>query len=77
LRRREPEGEPPAAGRVFRITDPERQDIAKCLRFIDEARRVLASQENPENRQIIRELQASADRIFELINDLEEIDGSG
>jgi hypothetical protein len=77
LRRREPEEEPPVAGRVFRITDPERQDIAKCLRLIDAARGVLASQEDPENREIIRELKASADRIFELINDLEEIDESG
>jgi type IV secretory pathway VirB4 component len=62
---------------VFQITDPQRQEIAKYLRYIDEARRLLATQENPENREIIRELKASADRIFELINDLEETDGSG
>lgn len=77
LRRREPEDEPPAIGRVFRLADSDRQEIAKCLRYIDEARRVLESQQNPDNREIIRELKASADRIFALINDLEEIDGSG
>jgi len=73
-RRREPEEEPPPTGRVFRITDAERQDVARCLRYIDEARRALEKQQNPDNREIIRELRASADRIFALINDLEEID---
>ena len=73
-RRRDFDEEPPAIGRVFRITDTERQEIAKCLRYIDEARRVLQSQENPDNREIIRELRASADRIFVLINELEEIE---
>ena len=57
------------------MTDAERQEIAKCLRYIDEARRALQSQQNPVNREIIRELKASADRIFELISDLEETDG--
>jgi hypothetical protein len=71
-RRREPEDEPPPIGRVFRITDVTRQEIAKCLRYIDEARRLLQDQQNPDNREIIRELKASADRIFTLINDLEE-----
>lgn len=56
------------------MTDDQRQQIAKCLRFIDEARRALEKQQNPENREIIRELRASADRIFELIGDLEETD---
>ena len=73
-RRREPEEEPPPTGRVFRITDVERQEVAKCLRFIDEARRAVERQQNPDNRQIIRELRASADQIFAVINDLEEID---
>jgi len=59
---------------VFRITDDERQQIAKCLRYIDDARRALEGQQNPENREIIRELRASADRIFELLSDLEETD---
>jgi hypothetical protein len=72
-RRREAEDEPPPTGRVFRITDVTRQEIAKCLRYIDEARRLLQDQQNPDNREIIRELKASADRIFTLINDLEEI----
>jgi len=72
--RRLDEGELPSAHRVFRITDAERQQMAKCLRYIDEARRVLESQQNPDNREIIRELRASADRIFSLLNELEETD---
>jgi hypothetical protein len=72
--RREFEDEPPPVGRVFRITDDERQEIAKCLRFIDEARRALQAQQNAENREIIRELRASADRIYEVINRIEEAD---
>ena len=54
------------------MTDAERQQVAKCLRYIDEARRALELQENPDNREIIRELRASADKIFELLNDLED-----
>jgi hypothetical protein len=73
-RRREVEDEPPAAGRVFRISDAERQEIARSLRYIDEARRALEADQNPDNREIIRELRASADRIFGLISELEEID---
>jgi hypothetical protein len=64
---------PPAANRVFRITDGERQQVAKALRFIDQARRALQDQRNPANREIIRELKASADAIFDLMNELEEI----
>ena len=72
-RKRELTDEPPPVGRVFRISDTERQAIAVCLRYIDEARRELQDQQNPANREIIRELKASADRIFELIDGLEEI----
>ena len=64
----------PSAARVFRITDAQRRQVAKCLRYIDEARRALESQQSRDNREIIRELQASADRIFDLLNDLEEND---
>jgi hypothetical protein len=64
----------PSPDRVFRITDADRQQIAKCLRFIDEARRALESQQNPDNREIIRELRASADCIFDILSDLEETD---
>ena len=64
----------PSTDRVFRITDADRQQIAKCLRFIDEARRALESQQNPDNREIIRELRASADCIFDILSDLEETD---
>ena len=64
--------ESPAANRVFLMTDAQRQEVAKCLRFIDEARDALERQENPANRQIIRGLRASADQIFDLLNELEE-----
>jgi len=57
------------------MTDDQRQEVAKCLRYIDEARRALEDQRNPDNREIIRELRASADRIYDLLNDLEEIGG--
>jgi flagellar biosynthesis/type III secretory pathway chaperone len=72
-RKRELVDESAPAGRVFRITDEERQAIAESLRYIDEARREIQNQQNAANREIIRELKASADRIFELINNLEEI----
>jgi predicted transcriptional regulator len=65
--------EPPGVARVFCITDAQRQRVAKCLRYIDEARRVLKSQQNPDNREIIRELKTSADQIFDVMNELEEI----
>ena len=74
-RRREVEEEPPPIGRVFRITDVDRQEIAKYLRFIDDARRALEGQQNPDNREMIRGLRTSADRIYELINELEETEG--
>jgi hypothetical protein len=77
--RRDDVQESPATDRLFRITDAERQAIAKSLRYIDDARRMLERQQNPDNREIIRELRASADRIFEVVNRLEEIapDGKG
>jgi len=59
--------------RVFRITDAERETIAKCLRYIDDARRALEQQQNRDNREIIRELRASSDRIFNVVDGLEEI----
>ena len=59
--------------RVFKITDEQREIIAESLRLIDEAREQLEAQQNRANREIIRELRASADRIFDLINDLEEL----
>jgi hypothetical protein len=63
-----------APNRVFRMTDAERQQIAKFLRHIDEARRTLERQQNPDNREIIRELRASADQIFDVLNGLPETD---
>jgi hypothetical protein len=74
-RRQLDDDEPRASNRVFRITDDERQQIAKSLRYIDEARRALEGQQNVANREIIRELRASADQIFDVINDLEETSG--
>lgn len=56
------------------MTDDQRRKVAKCLRYIDAARRTLERQANPDNREIIRELRASADQIFDLLNDLEETD---
>ena len=72
--RRLDNGELPSAHRVFRMTDAQRQQVSKCLRYIDEARRALERQENPDNREIIRELRASADQIFDLVSNLEEAD---
>lgn len=54
------------------MTDAQREQIAKCLRYIDEARRALESQQSPDNREIIRELRTSADKIFDVVNGLEE-----
>jgi hypothetical protein len=56
------------------MTDAQRQQVSKCLRYIDEVRRALERQENPDNREIIRELRASADQIFDLLSKLEEAD---
>ena len=70
--RRRDGGELPPAHRTFRVTDAQRQQIAKSLRYIDEARRAIERQENPDNREIVRELRASADRIFDILSDLEE-----
>lgn len=56
------------------MTDAERQRVAKCLRYIDEARRAIERQEHPDNREIIREIRASADHIFDVLSGLEEID---
>jgi hypothetical protein len=62
----------PPLTRVFRVRDAERQKIAQWLRCIDDARRALESQHNPDNRLIVRDLRAAADRIYDLINELEE-----
>jgi hypothetical protein len=67
--------EPVSPNRVFRITDADRQLVVKHLRYIDEVRRELERQQNRENREIVRELRASADRIFEVLNGLEEAAG--
>ena len=74
-RREADESEPPSPNRLFRMTHEERQKIAKALRYIDEARRALQDQQNPDHREIIRELRASADAIYDVLNKLDEIDG--
>ena len=66
------DAEPVSPHRVFRITQEQRQQIARCLQHIDEARRTLEQQMNAGNRQIVRELRASADQIFDVLNELEE-----
>lgn len=71
--RRLEEEEPRSLNRVFRITDAQRHEIAASLRYIDAARRDLETQQNPGNREIIRELRASADRIFDVLDELEPI----
>ena len=73
-RRQADEDDTPAPNRVFRMTDGERQQIAKLLRHIDEARRTLERQQNPDNREIIRELRGSADQNFDVLNGLQEAD---
>jgi hypothetical protein len=70
---RHEEPSPSAADRAFRINEEQRQEIATALRFIDEAREAIEAQQNRENRETIRKLKASADRIFEVVNGLEEI----
>jgi hypothetical protein len=72
-RRRFDDEEPPSPHRTFRITEAERQSIAEQLRYIDASRRALEDQQNAANREIVRELRASADRIYDVLNDLEEI----
>ncbi len=74
-RRLDSEASPSPVHRAFRITDAQRLQVTKCLRYIDEARRAIERQANPDNREILRELRASADRIFDLLNGLEELDG--
>ena len=73
-RRQLDEDGPNTSNRVFRMTDAERQQIAKSLRHIDQARNALESQHNAANREIIRELRASADQIFDVLNGLQETD---
>ena len=69
------ESEPQSPHRIFRITDAQRQKVMESLRYIDDARSALEDQQRRENREIIRELRASADDIFDLLDSLEEIAG--
>jgi hypothetical protein len=65
--------EPTPGNRVFRLPDADREAVAACLRRIDEARAALEARQDPQNRQIIRDLRAAADRVFDLLNDLEDL----
>jgi hypothetical protein len=73
--RRAVEEETPPPDRVFRITDAQRQEIAACLRAVDEARLALEGQHNAAHRGIVRELRGAADLIYDVLNSLEGIDG--
>jgi hypothetical protein len=64
--------EPPAPDRVFQITHVQRGEIARCLRRIDEVRRDLEAEQDPKRRQLVRDLRAAADRIYEVLSVLEE-----
>jgi hypothetical protein len=73
--RRQFDADEPASGhRVFRISERTREEIAESLRAVDEARRLLESQHNAANRDIVRALRAAADEIYDVINTLDEID---
>jgi hypothetical protein len=72
--RRTDEPQACSSRRVFQIADRQREQIARSLRHIDDAREALAAQQDPKNRLILRELRASADRIFDILNGLDEID---
>ena len=63
----------PANDRVFRITEEQRQFVADALRRIDEAREQIEAQQKRENRQIIRDLKLSADHIFDVLGELDEM----
>lgn len=54
--------------------ESQRQEVATYLRHVDEARLALEAQMRPENRQIIRDLRAAADGIFDVLNELEVVD---
>jgi hypothetical protein len=71
-KRRDPADVAPAADRVFTISDDQREQIAACLRDIDEAAAALERQQNPANRRILRDLGDAADRIYDILNGLEE-----
>jgi hypothetical protein len=68
------EPSPRDADRVFRMTGEERQQVAKSLRLVDEVRLELGARHSRENREILRKLKASADRIFDVLSGLEEVD---
>jgi len=67
------ESESSDAERVFRMSGTEREKIAVCLRAIDAARQEVEGQHDVANRRVVRDLRASADRIYEILNELEEL----
>jgi hypothetical protein len=71
-KRTDPSRVMPAPDRVFTMTEAEREQMAACLRDIDEAAATLEAQQNPANRRILRDLGDAADRIYDILNGLEE-----
>ena len=58
--------------KTFKITEGQREHVAKCLRHIDDARKTLAAQ-GAGHEVICSELQKSANGIFEVMNRLEPL----
>lgn len=71
-RRFDPEAATPAADRVFTMSAVEREQIAACLRDIDTVAATIERQQNPDNRRILRDLGDAADRIYDILNGLED-----
>jgi hypothetical protein len=60
------------AERAFKVTEIELRHVARCLRFIESARKTLAAK-GPGNEAICTELEKSAKSILQVINRLPEI----
>ena len=56
------------------MTEGDRQQIARNLRRVDEARLAIENRNDVSNRAIIRDLRASADEIYDVINGLDTIE---
>lgn len=72
--RRDAGDDGPRGPRAFRMTEAQREDVAASLRAIDDARLELERQHNAANRAIVRGLRASADHIYDILNELEVLD---
>jgi hypothetical protein len=54
------------------MTEGEREHVAKCLRYIDAARKALAAK-GPANDSICNEIEKSTDGIFSVMKRLERL----